>query len=313
MNVEVTHPEAQPYSTTDRLQRFPAAQTVFERMRYDPDFRAMITDGGQAASWAQEESALRDAAWSVIADLSSRAYRKGDTEGRTTDRYIGPSDPGELAAVLKRTAIIFGAGTTGIARVNRLWLYAVEGDEVIPERLGTVIVMTIPMDRDSIAQSPSPIADAATGNGYARMAFVTSCMVDYLRRLGWSAVGCGNDTALSVPLAIDSGLGECGRNGLLTTPQWGSCVRVCKVFTDAPLEPDRPVSFGMPARCDRCRICVKACPVGAISAEAPTSEGRGLSTNPGVVKWPVDGEKCRRFWTINGNSCSNCIDACPYS
>ena len=63
----------------------------------------------------------------------------------------------------------------------------------------------------------------------------------------------GNDTALSIPLAIDAGLGELGRNGLLITPEYGACVRLCKVFTDLPLEADRPVEFGLAEICQRCR------------------------------------------------------------
>jgi epoxyqueuosine reductase len=312
MKAQVTVPDTLPYSTTAALRRFPANQTVFARMSNDPAFRSRIIDGGQTRTWDREDSALRDAAWAVLEDLSAHAYEK-NVESGLTDPLVGPDDLGKLTTKLKRAASVFGAGGTGIARVNRLWLYAVDGEEVIPEHLGSVIVMVVPMDRDAISQSPSPIADAATGNGYARMAFVTSCMVNFVRRLGWSAVGCGNDTALSVPLAIDSGLGECGRNGILTTPDLGSCVRICKVFTDFPLLTDRPASLGMAEQCNRCRRCVRACPVGAISSKSPTSEGLGPSSNPGVVKWPVDGEKCRRFWTVNGNSCSNCIDACPYS
>jgi len=44
-----------------------------------------------------------------------------------------------------------------------------------------------------------------------------------------------NDTALSIPLAIDAGLGELGRNGLLITAEYGYCIRLCKIFTNLPL------------------------------------------------------------------------------
>jgi len=36
---------------------------------------------------------------------------------------------------------------------------------------------------------------------------------------------------------VDAGLGELGRNGLLVTPEFGSRVRLCKVFTELPLQP----------------------------------------------------------------------------
>ena len=284
--------DSPPYSTTDALSRFSADKTVFARMRSDPEFRTRV-QSGVSRQLGPVESALKGSAWSVLGDLSERAYERDRDDGLGALRHEPENC---FTSDLKKTAHTFGSGATGIARVNRLWLYAPPGEEIVPEHLDTAITMVIPMDRGAIAQSPSAAADAATGNGYARMAFVTSCMVDFVHRLGWSAVGCGNDTALSVPLAIDSGLGECGRNGILTTPTWGSCVRICKIFTDMPLVPDRPISFGMPERCDSCRRCVKACPVGAISDTGPTSTGLGQSSNPGVVKWFVDGEKCRHFW-----------------
>ena len=43
----------------------------------------------------------------------------------------------------------------------------------------------------------------------------------------------------------------------------------------------------------------------------PTFAAACASNNPGVLRWPVDGEKCFRFWRANGTSCSNCIAACP--
>ena len=59
----------------------------------------------------------------------------------------------------------------------------------------------------------------------SRMAFGTACLAEFIRNLGYSAIPIGNDTALSIPLAIDVGLGEPRGNGLLVTPEHGSCIR----------------------------------------------------------------------------------------
>jgi len=121
-----------------------------------------------------------------------------------------------------------------------------------------------------------------------------------------------NDTALSIPLAIDAGLGELGRNGLLITPEYGPCVRICKVFTDLPLEADKPREIGIANFCRRCNLCAEACEVEAIQKE-PEPSYRVLcpSNNPGVLKWAVDVDKCFSFWIENGMDCSTCISACP--
>jgi len=124
----------------------------------------------------------------------------------------------------------------------------------------------------------------------------------------------GNDTALSIPLAIDAGLGEMGRNGLLITPEYGSCVRICKVFTDLPLLPDGPITMGIEAACRTCRRCAEACEVGAISsAPEPSFDIACISTRRGVRRWAVNSDLCYTFWLDNGTNCSTCIAACPFT
>ena len=73
------------------------------------------------------------------------------------------------------------------------------------------------MDHDKI-NSTILEASTATGLVYSKMPFVTSTLAQMIRNLGYNALPCGNDTALSIPLAIDAGLGQLGKNGLLITP-----------------------------------------------------------------------------------------------
>ena len=146
------------------------------------------------------------------------------------------------------------------------------------------------------------------------MAFVLARLGEFIRNLGYDAIESGNDIALSIPLAIDAGLGELGRNGLLITPQYGPRVRLCKIFTDLPLEPDKPIEFGVKEFCKECKLCAKYCEAGAISMDdEPSFDGVCPSNNPGVLKWYVDVEKCYLFWLENGMSCSTCIKVCPYN
>jgi len=135
----------------------------------------------------------------------------------------------------------------------------------------------------------------------------------FIRYIGYQAIPCGNDTALSIPLAIDAGLGELGRNGLLITEKFGPRVRLSKVFTDLPLVPDRPMEFGVAEFCSRCRRCAENCPGQAISFGEPTTEGHSISNNNGIYKWYINPEKCFKFWAQNEGSCSNCIRVCPFN
>lgn len=75
--------------------------------------------------------------------------------------------------------------------------------------------MAVEMSYDATKTAPSQLGGAATGLGYSRMTFTAHMVTSYIRQLGHKAFGAGNDVAESVPLAIQAGLGELGRNGLL--------------------------------------------------------------------------------------------------
>ena len=145
------------------------------------------------------------------------------------------------------------------------------------------------------------------------MAFIAGLLSEYIRGLGYRAIPCGNDTACSIPIAIDAGLGELGRNGLLITPKFGPRVRLAKVFTDLPMVLDRPIEFGVWDFCMACGKCAINCPSGAIMRGNPTGKPRNISNRDGIFRWPINAEACLSFWRSNGNDCSNCIRVCPFN
>lgn len=229
------------------------------------------------------------------------------------ERYE-PEDWPAFTEVLKHHARAFGASLVGVTRVNPLWVYDSDSQGrpiALPEGVDTAVVMAVAMDRELIDKAPGPPAVAATRAGYAQMAYVSTCVALCLAELGWVGIPSGNDSALSVPLAIDAGLGEAGRHGMLITEQFGACVRLCKAFTDAPLAPDDLADRETRDHCDDCTLCADGCPVGAIPTGDMTDEGPSVSNQNGLRKWYVNPEKCHGFWRANGNSCSMCIMNCP--
>ena len=301
-----------PYHIIGPLQRFNRSQTAFARERA----------AGECG--ARDASAIPTGAPTPPLDRALGAGARvpdGLLMQQCRDRPFVPSadryDPPDWAAFtarVKDAARFYGASLVGVTRVNPLWLYATDDDDDgRVEGLDTAVVLAVAMDYDMIATSPSASASAATGKGYSMMALVATCLARYLAELGFAAVPSGNDTALSIPLAVDAGLGELGRNGSLITERFGPRVRLCKVFTGAELTPDRPVSFGAAAVCKTCDRCVRSCPAGAIAAGEMTDAGPTPSNNPGVLKWYADPDKCLAFWRVNGTSCANCIRACPFN
>lgn len=255
---------------------------------------------------------------------------------------LGPWNPSDLnmswteaSLAVKHAALFFGASLAGTAEMNPLWLYSdnydptredlehtlpvvSEGDRFgktdeawyIPKSMNRVIALAFEEDFYGIANSPGRLASAAVGDGYSRMAFTASTLAEFLRGLGYRAIPAGNGVGLSIPIAIDAGLGQLGRLGLLITPKYGPRVRLAKVITDMPLIPDSPINFGVTKFCESCMLCAKDCPSGSLSDGPRTWKGKSPSNNPGTLKWYVEPETC---YDYNEFSCSNCKRVCPFT
>jgi len=232
------------------------------------------------------------------------------------------TDPEEMTRVIKKAALFMGTSLVGICKGDRRWIYSHRFHPMTLEHtpiddLGKefqyAIVMAHEMDYTLTRTAPAYGEFAATGRGYSMMAYVASSLAHFIRDLGYQAIPSGNDTALSIPMAIDAGLGELGRHGILTTRRYGPRVRISKVFTDMPLVPDTPVEFGVREMCEVCRKCAKACPGQAITFNDPTTEGPTVSNNHGAYKWYIDPEECFRFWVRNKGDSAVCIRVCVFN
>jgi len=243
----------------------------------------------------------------------------------------------KAAYAIKKAAKLFGADLVGIAPFEERWLYNTEvfmpldpikgqpyKKHVNPFRkveLGfkpkSVIVLAFEMDYEAYKTQPSAIGETATSMGYSRM-METSLRIAYmLRRLGYNARHAGNDTGLSIPLAVQAGLGEGSRMGMLITEEYGPRVRIAKVYTDLDIAKDKPKTFGVKQFCEVCQVCADSCPSKAISKSPKTTdpENKPINecNNPGVDKWFNDHQKCLQFWKESWSECGVCISVCPYN
>lgn len=278
--------------------------------------------------------------WSLETSINhaNRGYTSWKSLGAKVPPGIEPwrGTPEAATAMVKQAARFFGADLVGIAPLDRRWIYShafwadgthkaitfepvdepLETGErlVIPEKMRWVIVMGTRMDPGIIQYTPSPIGCAETRITYSRMGLQVSGVAEFLRGIGYQAIPSINDTGLSIPMAIDAGFGEQGRNGKLITPQFGPSVRLSKVITDLPLVRDYPVRFGVAEFCDTCRKCADACPVDAIDPGERTWARENISNSPGQRTWHLDNELCRRYWsTGKGDNCTVCVRSCPFT
>lgn len=318
------------YTVGSQYSRFDGRNMIFARALSDPQCSCyghtleehipeIIKEG--KPGYSQVDVALYEAAWTVYETYAGAFSweRLLPPDAKPEVHEMGHYDPGSepLTAVVKKAARFYGASLVGVTRIDHRWVYSHdrEGTPIqIPDGMTHAVVMAIEMDPLGIGTSPALTSSAVVGLTYSRMAFLIACMGEFVRNLGYKAIQMGNDTALSIPLAVDSGLGELGRHGLLITPQLGSRVRICKIFTDMDLACDEPLDLGVQQFCRTCRKCAEACEVEAISVEEePTFEPVCRSNNPGVLKWPVNAEKCYAYWCENGGDCATCIAVCPFT
>jgi epoxyqueuosine reductase len=107
--------------------------------------------------------------------------------------------------------------------------------------------------------------------------------------------------------AARSGVGFYGKNTLLITRRHGSWVVLGTLVTDAELEPTPPLDLD----CGECRLCIDACPTGALD-------------EPGTL----DSTRCLSYWTqaaapappeyraelgAQVYGCDICQDVCPWN
>jgi epoxyqueuosine reductase len=107
--------------------------------------------------------------------------------------------------------------------------------------------------------------------------------------------------------AARAGVGFYGKNTLLITKRFGSWVVLGTLVTDIEIEPTPPLDLD----CGSCRLCIDACPTGALD-------------EPGTL----DATRCLSYWTQSPEpvpeemrapledrvyGCDICQDVCPWN
>lgn len=334
-----SHPTSQadfPLVVPDH--RFDQRNEMFKRRTWDEDVWRKVEPfysqvyHDERYGFRKLDYALRNAAWSIESAFAqgtqsgNRGLYSWDYVTEKVRHHAKTGDPVTYspetnARIVKKAARFFGADLVGICHAHPNLIYSHELDLItgqhhpieLPDGCKHAIVMAVEMDYGAMHYSPDAISGAATGLGYSQQATVAHFVAAFIRGLGYRAIPCGNDTALSIPLAIAAGLGELGRMGLLITEKYGPRVRLCKVFTDLPLSHDTFRPFGVAEFCQVCRRCAMHCSAQAISFGEPTMTGPSPANHSGVSKWYIDPEKCYAFWGQNLMDCTRCVAVCPFN
>jgi len=244
-------------------------------------------------------------------------------KGKTNRRRVPVDDPAAMTRHIKRVAHDFGADIVGIAAAHPSFLY--QGDRRYVENLDVgdshqqetpedlcrkfpyLMVFPVAWDYEMSQAHRHHVGDAAYHLSTQQIHAVIASMVGYIQELGYTVIrGAANPQAV----ALASGVGELGRNGMIITKKYGARIHLQDaIMTDLPLVPGEPIDIGVEDFCKVCRKCAVTCPTNSISFE-------GKEVYNGVEKYKIKWLTCYKlrpyvheYW----GSCLTCVAVCPYT
>lgn len=330
------------------LEPFDERDTIFARVRLRPSTHDYDEYYGRRPELREADDRLR--ALRGLAAPSTRCYRPGpaaiveatfeasDLVAEAIDRIagsaevddvpegLGPAAPtgdgprhgfdiGDRSALtrfVRQAALFLGADDVGIAPLESAFVYTHRGRRRPGEEVdlghGHAIVLVQAMRHPYVLSSPEMSSTCETGRVYQSLAAACFTLAAALRRFGLAARAHVDSNYLVIcpPLADRAGLGELGRNGVLIHHTYGPGVRLGVVTLDADLEAGEPGCWGIAEFCKRCGKCAENCPSGAIMKGEPR-------VVRGALKWPIDPERCYKYWRSLGTDCGLCLKSCPFA
>lgn len=168
----------------------------------------------------------------------------------------------------------------------------------------------------SYAAGPASVSDTASGriaryasgqdyHNLIRERLVALC--EEISRYGGTSFPFV-DTAptMDKALAVRAGLGWQGRNTNVLSQGLGSFTFLGGVLTDLEIEPDQPIHDG----CGSCRLCVVACPTGALQGDYTIDARLCISYLTIELRGPIP-RHLRPLMADWVFGCDICQDVCP--
>lgn len=206
----------------------------------------------------------------------------------------------QLTQRLKMEAQRLGLSAVGVAEYDPKYTFAEFQGKHIGDR---VIVCVLEQNYASTQSLPTSTSEQAALGTYAELMTAMTGLCQWLNQQGYHAQGDDQDgESIYIHYGVQAGLGQLGLNGQLLTPQAGSRCRLSVIYTDAPLDLDSPVDYGIEGICDRCQACVRRCPVGAIPL--------ARKEHRGVTKIKLNTKRCFPI-VAQAAGCAVCMKVCP--
>lgn len=262
-------------------------------------------------SWRVEKGADQDWAWSVYSDDFKKyrrhfdeiiapsietARRSGNITAKATkDKNI------DVTKAIRTNARDLGFGEVGFTKMDRRYIYKQKKSWV---KFPHAICLAWEQDYEDTQTIVSMDSERAHYGTYFIMANAGLRLADYIRSLGYRAqVHHPTDSSCPyIPMFVNAGLGQLGANGQLLSPHFGSRARLMLITTEAPVNYDQPIDYGIHKFCDQCQVCVRRCPAKALVKEKVWWRG--------VFKNKVVYDRCRPVM-VRYDGCGVCMKVCP--
>lgn len=199
-------------------------------------------------------------------------------------KALEAEQPGERTAVLdaewlRRACLEAGADDVGFVRLERPEL-AGERESLLSALPGTrtLVSFVVRMNPPSVQSPARSIANLEFHHATDETNEVSRRIVQVLTGRGARALAPASGFPMEMdrypgrswvvahkPVAVAAGLGQMGLHRNVIHPRFGNFILLGTVLTDAEVSAEgRPIDYNP---CLDCKLCVAACPVGAISPE----------------------------------------------
>lgn len=202
-----------------------------------------------------------------------RFYEHAGTSGDTASAQVLD------AAWLRQLCREQGADDVGFVEIDRPALAAQRADLMglfLPTR--ALISLVCRMNREPIRSPARSVANLEFHHTGDHLNDVARRIVAALQQQGVRAVNPAMGFPMEMPrfpgktwlvshkpIAVAAGLGHMGLHRNVIHPQFGNCIVLGTVLLDAEITAyDQPLDYNP---CLECKLCVSACPVGAIGAD----------------------------------------------
>lgn len=210
-----------------------------------------------------------------MASLSDHPTVRAFRARNATPTALAPLD----AAWLRTLCLEAGADDVGMVEIDRPEIADQRADilAVFPHTK-TLISLVGRMNRENVRSPARSIANVEFHHAGTEIEETARKVVTALEQKGMRAVNPAMSFPQEMdrypgkiwvvshkPVAVAAGLGQIGIHRNVIHPRFGNFILLATVLLDAEVSAyDKPISYNP---CLECKLCVSACPVGAISAD----------------------------------------------